>query len=120
MRKAERIREEQRNEARENLLKILKPGMRVYTVLRHVSRSGMVRHISVMVPVMDYTFDRYEGEPEIRCIDYWASRLLGWSMADRGIKVGRMRNGYGFPSCLPAWLCPLAGWHTGVSWYAEW
>lgn len=120
MRKAERIREEQRNEARENLLKILKPGMRVYTVLRHVSRSGMMRHISVMVPVMDYTFDRYEGEPEIRCIDYWASRLLGWSMADRGIKVGRMRNGYGFPSCLPAWLCPLAGWHTGVSWYAEW
>jgi hypothetical protein len=33
-------------EAKAALLKILKPGDTVNTILRHVSRSGMMRHIS--------------------------------------------------------------------------
>ena len=33
------------DEAREHLLRFLKPGSEVYCVLRHVSRSGMRRHI---------------------------------------------------------------------------
>ena len=40
----------ERQEAREDLLKWLKPGDTVYTVLDHVSRSGMSRAIRVLVP----------------------------------------------------------------------
>lgn len=45
--KAKRItaKQAQQNEALEQLHRILKPGATVYTVLRHVSRSGMMRHI---------------------------------------------------------------------------
>ena len=38
----------ERDEAREKLRKWLKPGDTVYTVLRHVSRSGMMRTIQVI------------------------------------------------------------------------
>jgi hypothetical protein len=34
-------------EARAELLKILRPGDTVYTILRHISKSGMTRHIDV-------------------------------------------------------------------------
>ncbi len=37
----------EKEEARAELLKILSPGDIVYTVLRHVSKSGMTRHIDV-------------------------------------------------------------------------
>ena len=40
----------QRTEAHARLHEILKPGDTVYTVLRHVSRSGMMREISVIGP----------------------------------------------------------------------
>ena len=40
----------QRTEALARLHEILKPGDTVYTVLRHVSRSGMMREISVIGP----------------------------------------------------------------------
>lgn len=36
-----------RAEAIERLRKVMPPGTTVYTILRHVSRSGMMRHISV-------------------------------------------------------------------------
>lgn len=39
-------------EARANLLKLLKPGDTVYTVLKHVSSSGMSRVIDLVIPVM--------------------------------------------------------------------
>ncbi len=35
------------SEAMESLLKMLKPGDSIYTITRHVSRSGMMRRISV-------------------------------------------------------------------------
>lgn len=37
----------EKEEARAELLKILSPGDTVYTILRHVSASGMTRHIDV-------------------------------------------------------------------------
>ena len=37
----------EKEEARAELLKILSPGDTVYTILRHVSKSGMTRHIDV-------------------------------------------------------------------------
>ncbi len=38
---------DEKQEARAELLKILSPGDTVYTILRHVSKSGMTRHIDV-------------------------------------------------------------------------
>jgi hypothetical protein len=40
--------EKDRENAIKALKKILKPGDTVYTILRHVSRSGMMRHISLI------------------------------------------------------------------------
>lgn len=37
-----------KDEARKRLKEVLKPGDTVYTILRHVSRSGMTRHISLV------------------------------------------------------------------------
>lgn len=37
----------EKEEARAELLKVLSPGDTVYTILRHVSASGMTRHIDV-------------------------------------------------------------------------
>lgn len=45
--------ETEKTEAIEHLRKWLKPGDTVYTILRHVSRSGMQRQISVVVLVKD-------------------------------------------------------------------
>lgn len=42
-----RKQESERNEARETLRRTLKPGATVYTTVKHVSRSGMQREISV-------------------------------------------------------------------------
>lgn len=41
----------EKNEALEFLRKNIKPGDRVYTILRHVSRSGMMREISPIIYV---------------------------------------------------------------------
>lgn len=41
----------ERAEALENLRKWLKPGDTVYTILDHVSRSGMTRHIRLLVNI---------------------------------------------------------------------
>jgi len=60
-------------ESRERLLKILKPGDPVYTVLRHVSRSGMSRNIDLYALV--------DNEP-LRLSGYAAS-ACGWRLAKR-------------------------------------
>lgn len=41
--------EKEREEARQKLLEMIKPGDTVYTVLRHVSRSGMYRAIDLYI-----------------------------------------------------------------------
>ena len=53
---------------------MLKPGQTVFTILRHVSSSGMSRRISLVVP---------EGDG-IRCIDTLAADLLGDRVHDSG------------------------------------
>ncbi len=50
-----KLQKAERAEAIEELRKIIKPGDTIYTILRHVSKSGMMRHISVLV--------MNEGEP---------------------------------------------------------
>lgn len=83
----------ERSEARECLLEILQPGDTVYTVLNHVSRSGMQRSIDLLVG---------RGR-DIDKITYWASRAMGDDkrpeLIDQtrgGIKVGGCGMDMGF------------------------
>lgn len=71
--------QQEAQEARTALLGIVEPGDTVFTILRHVSRSGMGRVISCYV-IRD-------GEP--RWLDHYISRAVGYTM-DRqreGLKV---------------------------------
>lgn len=61
---------------------LAKPGDTIYTILRHVSRSGMQRHISVVVIP--------EGADCSRRFDltFWTAHALGYPVArNGGIKV---------------------------------
>jgi hypothetical protein len=75
---------------------ILSPGMVVHTILRHVSRSGMMRHISVI-------------GPDSRNLDYLVSIALDDKLADGGgIKCGGcgMDMGFNLVYCLGFALWP--------------
>ena len=74
-----RVTKSQAADAAACLRKLLRPGRTVYTVLRHVSRSGMMRSIDlyVIVPPRD-------GYPaDIRCITGSVAAVLGYPI-DRG------------------------------------
>lgn len=71
--------EAEREDAKTRLLAMLKPGDRVYAVLRHVSSSGMSRRISLVIPTTDH-----EGKPAVTSIDWLAARLLSYRQHDRG------------------------------------
>src|SRR3990170_3906522 len=62
--------------AKEDLRKIFEKSeiKTVYTILRHCSRSGMVRHISLMVINDSQPLD----------IGWLASKVLGWKQSDDG------------------------------------
>ena len=74
--------------SKEKLLEMLKPGDTVYTILRHVSRSGMSRVIDLVI-ISD-------GEPF--SISPWAAKVAGNRMdLDRwGIKIGGTGMDMGF------------------------
>lgn len=82
----------EKQEARDFILSLLdteKP--RLYTVLRHVSKSGMTRDISVMAVTNDgQTYN----------ISYHAGILLGWSVRDalgsRAVRVSGCGMDMGF------------------------
>lgn len=78
----------EREKAVIRIREILKPGDTVTTVLRHVSRSGMTRHIDA------YVFR--DGEP--RYLSYLVNEVLGWGMSQRyeGVKVGGCGMDVGF------------------------
>lgn len=60
------------------LQKTLPEGSTIYTVLRHVSQSGMLRRISIFAVI----------DGEIRSIDYSAAQILGKTIkGDGGIPV---------------------------------
>lgn len=78
----------ERDDAIAKLRTFLKPGARVTTILRHVSRSGMQRSISLAVV--------HDGE--IDSLDYWAAHALRLPI-DRthgGIKIGGAGMDMGF------------------------
>ena len=76
----------EREEARKELLTILKPGDTVYCILRHVSRSGMQREISLFVNGSHV--DKFPDQG-IRNIDWYAERVLQMRRGKRdGLVVG--------------------------------
>lgn len=77
----------ERDEARAALLEMLQPGMTVYTILRHCSRSGMQREISLVIGCGDGA----RGRGSVCHLDYRASQLgLG--------RIGR-HGGIVVPGC---------------------
>lgn len=77
----------ERNRAIETLHEWLEPGDTVYTVLRHVSRSGMMRHISLFI--------HYDNG--VKDITYFAARAMDDKMADNGgIKISGCGMDMGF------------------------
>jgi hypothetical protein len=78
----------ERDEALERLREWLEPGDTVYTILRHVSRSGMSRSISVVRDSEDGPHD----------FTYLAARVLGYRVDERngGLKAGGCGMDMGF------------------------
>jgi hypothetical protein len=58
-------------EAVERLREILKPGDTVYTILRHVSKSGMLRHVSPVKMTDDGPW----------YLTYWVAKAAGYKTA---------------------------------------
>jgi hypothetical protein len=84
-------------EAIERLRAVMPKGSTVYTILRHVSRSGMMRHISALT--VNSTDSKDGGEPDIRQWDRLVSEALGWPLTPRcqvGIKVSGVGMDMGF------------------------
>lgn len=78
----------EREEALEQLRGMLKPGDELHTILRHVSKSGMSRDISVIIP-----------DPETTLYDatYLVARALGERVQDNGgIRMGGCGMDMGF------------------------
>lgn len=75
--------EKEREEALQHLRDILKPGDEVRTILRHVSRSGMLRSISPIFKDND--------------LSYWFSKALDWPLHKTGgVSVGGCGMDMGF------------------------
>lgn len=83
-----------REKAIEQLKEHMKPGDTIWTELKHVSRSGMTRYITVRL-LKPHT---YTGECYPYDWTYVASVALGWSFNDkhRAIKVGGCGMDMGF------------------------
>lgn len=82
-----------RADAIKDLRKMLKPGATVYTVLRHVSASGMSRSISLVIPSKDHN-----GKPCITDITWLCAQSNGSIIDERhsGIKIGGCGMDMGF------------------------
>jgi len=95
----------ERKEAVERLLQAVEPGDTVYTIARHVSRSGMQREISlvaidrsaIVLPVKGREAIAELGRNAFTTIDYWAARALGYRIGKHGgIVVGGCGMDMGF------------------------
>jgi hypothetical protein len=77
-----------KTEAQTHLLNTLKPKQTVYTMLTHVSKSGMKRCIQLFIASIDS-----EGKPEIRDITYFAHLATGYRVDQK--HGGLVLNGCG-------------------------
>lgn len=80
-------------EAKAELSKLLHPGDTVYCIVRHVSKSGMQRVISLHI--LD---DDGYGKPTIRDINGYAAKAMGYRL-DRD-RWGLVVNGCGMDMCF--------------------
>ncbi len=84
----------ERQDAQDTLRRILPPGATVYTILRHVSRSGMRRRLDV------YALDTdSEGKPWMRYLSGLVSHATGLRFSAKGgarEDCGLVLNGCGF------------------------
>ena len=79
---------QEKEEARISLMQIIKPGDTLYTILRHVSSSGMSRNISVI---------KIGSKGEKYHLDWSVSRVLGYPLAkSEGVKIGGCGMDMGF------------------------
>lgn len=84
--------EAEKKEAIERLLRTVEPGDTVYTIIRHVSRSGMQRAISlvaidrttIILPIDSGAKIAALGRDSVTSIDYFAARALGWRIHKHG------------------------------------
>jgi hypothetical protein len=92
MGKLTKAQQAERDEAIGKLRKICKPGTRIYTVVRHVAKSGMSRHISLLVA------DCTDKDRPINDITWYVGRALGYRRHDRdgGLIVGGCGMDMGF------------------------
>jgi len=84
----------EQNDAKEKLLGWIKRGDTVYTICDHVSRSGMMRHIRLVVPLIGD-----DGKIHFIHPNYSAATLLGYSQVKKGnnaLKVGGCGMDMGF------------------------
>ena len=72
----QQIKEQEKQEALDNLRKIMPEGSTVFTILRKVSQSGMSRNISLVL-FKDTGERQYTLHP-----NYLASKLLEWKLVD--------------------------------------
>lgn len=77
---------EDKEQARERLARELKPGDTVHTILEHVSRSGMFRHVRPVVI----------RNNEAVNLGYSAGALLGESVTDQSVHMGGCGMDMGF------------------------
>ena len=76
--KKQSLKAKEQIEAVEELRELVKPGAVVYTVLRHVSRSGMSRAIDLYIIDQNH----YTGKPGLRRITYAVSKALDYKYSD--------------------------------------
>ena len=70
--------------AREMLTRFgVTPGARLYTMISHVSRSGMQRRVRVFVAIVGE-----DGKPEIAELTCFAAKVAGYSLREGDIIVG--------------------------------
>lgn len=83
--KAERNKAEEKAQAKATVAELVEPGATVYTLIRHVSSSGMTRVIDVFV----IQTDKHTGEPYLRRFSWSAALALGWTYNRKheGVKV---------------------------------
>lgn len=94
---------------RRKLREMLAPGDRVYTILRHVSASGMSRRIDL------YTLevDKETGKASPRYLSAYAADLIGWKLSDKGgIEVSGCGMDMGFHLVYSLGACI---WPEGTS-----
>jgi hypothetical protein len=90
--------ERQKAEAIVHLREVLKPGDTVYTVLRHVSRSGMSRNIDLyMADNKPVWISAYVGHAN------WQSAVTQELGTVARFDCWRVRNGHGIPLGLQPW-----------------